>query len=112
MVDLQSVARQVGIQISLDEVTSATVTSTILSCATSSAACSWEIGQYGSSSLFAPDHYPSGDEMFQTRALGNVNNYSHPAIHKLIIATPRTPPSLSQPALHAYDAHVRLHPPD
>ncbi len=112
MVDLQSVARQVGIQISLDEVTSATVTSTILSCATSSAACSWEIGQYGSAWLFAPDHYPSGDEMFQTGALGNVNNYSDPAIDKLIIATTRTPASGAQAALDAYADQVRLQLPD
>src|SRR5260370_34614643 len=112
MVGLQSVARQVGIQISLDEVTSATVTSTILSCATSSAACSWEIGQYGSAWLFAPDHYPSGDEMFQTGALGNVNNYSDPAIDKLIIATTRTPASGAQAALDAYADQVRLQLPD
>ncbi len=112
MIDLQSVARQAGIEISLDQVTSATVTATILSCAPSSAACGWEIGDYGSAWIFAPDHYPSGEEIFQTGALGNVNNYSDPAIDKLIIATTTAPASGAQAALDAYADQVRLELPD
>ena len=112
MIDLQSVARQVGIEISLDQVTPATVTATILSCAPSSAACGWEIGDYGSAWIFAPDHYPSGEEIFQTGALGNVNNYSDPAIDKLIIATTTAPASGAQAALDAYADQVRLELPD
>ena len=111
MTDLQSVAKQVGIEISLDEVTSATITSTILSCAQSSSACDWEIGQYGASWVFAPDHYPSGEEIFQTGALGNVNNYSDPAVDKLIAAT-TTSSAGARAALHAYADQVRLQLPD
>jgi peptide/nickel transport system substrate-binding protein len=112
MTDLQSVAKQVGIEISLDEVTSATITSTILSCAQSSSACDWEIGQYGASWVFAPDHYPSGEEIFQTGALGNVNNYSDPAVDKLIAATTTTSAAGAQAALNAYADQVRLQLPD
>jgi peptide/nickel transport system substrate-binding protein len=112
MADLQSVARQAGIEISLEQVTSATIAATILSCAPSSPACSWQLGNYGTAWIFAPDHYPSGEEIFQTGALGNVNNYSDPAIDKLIIATTRAPASQAQPALDAYADAVRLQLPD
>jgi peptide/nickel transport system substrate-binding protein len=112
MTDLQSVAKQVGIEISLDEQTAATVTATIEPCASSSPACDWELGNYGSAWLFQPDHYPTGDEIFQTGALGNVNNYSDPAIDKLIAATTRAPAGQAQAALGAYADAVRLALPD
>jgi peptide/nickel transport system substrate-binding protein len=112
MADLQSAAKQVGIEISLDQVTSATIAATILSCAPGSAACSWQIGNYGTAWIFAPDHYPSGEEIFQTGALGNVNNYSDPAVDKLILTTTRTPASGAQAALDAYADQVRLQLPD
>ena len=112
MTDLQSVAKQVGIEIALDQVTAGTITATILSCAPSSAACGWELGNYGAAWLFQPDHYPSGDEIFQTGAQGNVNNYSDPATDKLIIATTRVPAAGAQAALDAYADHVRLQLPD
>ncbi len=112
MADLQSVARQVGIEISLDQVTQATIAATIEPCSSSSPACSWEIGQYGTAWLFEPDHYPTGDEIFQTGALGNVNNYSDPAIDKLITATTTTSASGAQAALNAYADQARLQLPD
>jgi peptide/nickel transport system substrate-binding protein len=112
MADLQSGAKQVGIEISLDQVTSATIAATIEPCAPASAACSWEIGNYGTAWLFEPDHYPSGEEIFQTGALGNVNNYSDPAVDRLILATTRTPAGGAQAALDAYADQVRLQLPD
>jgi peptide/nickel transport system substrate-binding protein len=112
MTDLQSVAKLVGIELSLDEVTSATIAATIEPCAPGSAACTWQIGQYGTAWLFEPDHYPSGEEIFQTGALGNVNNYSDPAVDKLIIATTRATGSDAQAALDAYADQVRLQLPD
>ncbi len=112
MTDLQSVARQAGIQISLDQVTSATIAQTIEPCAASSPACSWELGNYGASWVFEPDHYPSGEEIFQTGALGNVGNYSDPAVDKLITATTTAPASSAPAALSAYADQVRLQLPD
>lgn len=112
MTDLQSVAKQVGIEISLNQQTTATVTATILSCAPSSSACNWQLGNYGAAWLFQPDHYPTGDEIFQTGALGNVNNYSNPAVDKLIAATMRAPANRAQTALNAYADKVRLLLPD
>lgn len=112
MVDLQSVAREVGIEISLKEVTSTTIAATILSCTSRQPACSWQLGQYGSGWLFSPDHYPTGEEIFQTGALGNVANYSSPAVDRLIQATTTAPPARSQAALNAYADKVRLALPD
>jgi peptide/nickel transport system substrate-binding protein len=112
MVDLQSVAKQVGIEISLKEVTPTTIASTILTCTPSQAACSWQLGQYGGGWVFEPDHYPSGEEIFETGALGNVSNYSNPVTDKLIAATTTTPEAGAKAALDAYQDQVRLELPD
>ncbi len=111
MLDLQSVARQVGIQITLKEVTTATVDAEIEPCAPSSSACSWQLGQYGAAWVFAPDHYPTGEEIFQSGALGNVGSYSNPAIDRLIQAT-TTSARGARRALDAYANAVRAQLPD
>ncbi len=112
MADLQSKASEVGIKISLKEVTTSAIDRTIEPCRSSSPACSWQLGNYGPSWIFEPDHYPSGEEIFQTGALGNVNNYSEPAIDKLIKATTTTPAAHAQSALDAYADAVRTQLPD
>ncbi len=112
MVDLQSVARQVGIEIALKEVTPTTIASTILSCTPTQAACSWQLGQYGAGWLFEPDHYPSGEEIFETGALGNVANYSDAGVDRLIEATTRAPEGRAQATLNAYADKVRLQLPN
>ncbi len=111
MLDLQSVARQVGIQITLKEVTSATIDAEIEPCAPHSSACSWQLGQYGAAWVFAPDHYPTGEEIFQSGALGNVGSYSNPAIDRLIKAT-TTSARGARAALDAYANAVRVQLPD
>ena len=62
--------------------------------------------------MFEPDHYPSGEEIFQTGALGNVGNYSDPAVDKLITATTTAPAASAPAALDAYADQVRLQLPD
>ena len=109
MVDLQSVAERVGVDIALKEVTPTTITSTILSCQQS---CDWELGQYGTGWVFEPDHYPSGEEIFETGALGNVSDYSNPTTDKLIEATTTTPSAGAKAALDAYQDRVRLQLPN
>ena len=112
MVDLQSVAKQVGIEIALKEVTPTTIASTILSCEPSQAACSWQLGQYGAGWVFEPDHYPSGEEIFETGALGNVANYSNATTDRLIAATTKAPVAGARAALDAYQDQVRLELPN
>jgi peptide/nickel transport system substrate-binding protein len=111
MTDLQSVAKEAGIEISLDEATAATIAATIEPCTSTQSACSWELGNYGSSWVFEPDHYPSGEEIFESGALGNVNNYTDPAVDKLIIAT-TTQATSTAAALSAYADAVRELLPD
>jgi peptide/nickel transport system substrate-binding protein len=94
-------------------VTIATVDAQIEACSPHSSACGWELGQYGSAWLFAPDHYPSGEEIFQTGALGNVGSYSNARIDRLIRATTTvTSRAGAQAALNAYANAVRLALPD
>ena len=112
MTDLQSVAKQVGIEITLKQVTTSTIDSDIEPCTKGSSACDWQLGQYGAAWVFAPDHYPTGEEIFQTGALGNVNNYSDPAVDKLIQATTKVSSGRPQAALNAYANAVRLQLPD
>ncbi len=112
MLDLQSAARRVGIEITLRPATTATITAEIEPCAPHTAACDWQLGQYGSAWVFAPDHYPTGEEIFQTGALGNVGNYSDPGIDRLIRATTTTTARAAQRALDAYADAVRRLLPD
>ncbi len=112
MVNLQSVARQVGILITLKAVTIATIDAEIEPCTPHSAACNWQLGQYGAAWVFAPDHYPTGEEIFQSGALGNVGSYSNPAVDRLIRATTTTSAQGAQRALDAYANAVRLQLPD
>jgi peptide/nickel transport system substrate-binding protein len=112
MANLQAVAREAGIEITLKQVASGTIDADIEPCTPRQAACSWQIGQYGGAWVFAPDHYPTGEEIFQTGALGNVNNYSDRAVDRLILATTRTSAAHAQAALNAYANAVRLQVPD
>ena len=112
MVDLQSVAREVGIELTLQQRTTATIDAEIEPCKTGSPACAWQLGQYGSAWVFAPDHYPSGEEIFQTGALGNVGSYSSRRVDRLIKATTTAPASRATRALDAYANAVRLQLPD
>jgi peptide/nickel transport system substrate-binding protein len=112
MADLQSTARKVGIQITLKQVTSATIAAEIEPCAMRSAACNWQIGQYGAAWVFAPAHYPTGEEIFQSGALANVGSYSDAAIDRLIKATTTSTTRGAQHALDAYADAVREQLPD
>lgn len=112
MLDLQSAARQVGIEIDLKQVPPSTIAATVLPCSAGQAACSWQLGQYGSGWVFEPDHYPSGEEIFQTGALGNVGSFSDPSVDRLIVATTVAPPSRATAAMAAYQDAVRLLLPD
>ncbi len=107
MANLASTAKEVGIELSLREVSEDTITGTILPCASSSSSCSWEIGQYAVGWPYNPDHYPTGEEIFATGALGNVSNYSNATSNKLIEATTTASSSGEQKALDAYQNQIR-----
>jgi peptide/nickel transport system substrate-binding protein len=112
MQNLQSVAKQVGIEITLKAETPATITATILSCTSTEASCDWELGQYGAGWAYEPDHYPSGEEIFETGALGNVSNYSNATTDELVKRTTTASGVEARSALDAYQDQVRLALPD
>jgi peptide/nickel transport system substrate-binding protein len=62
--------------------------------------------------VFEPDHYPSGEEIFETGALGNVSDYSNKTTDRLIKATTTTPAAGAKAALDAYEDQVRLELPN
>lgn len=107
MADLQAVARRVGISLTLKGVPSTTIDAVIEPCTPKQAACSWELGQYGAAWIFSPDHDPTGEETFETGALGNVGSYSNPAVDRLIKASTTVPAGRAQAALNAYANLVR-----
>jgi peptide/nickel transport system substrate-binding protein len=111
MLNLKSDAAEAGIQIRLQGVTTATIDSEIEPCSAHQSACSWELGQYGQPWVFSPDHYPSGEEIFQSGALGNVGSYSDQTADRLIRAT-TTAGGGAQHALDAYADYLRKQLPD
>jgi peptide/nickel transport system substrate-binding protein len=84
---------QAGINISL---TSASFDSVIGTATPCPSGCSWELENWGAGWIFAPDYYPSGEEIFQSGAGSNSGNYSDPTNDANIKATNVTNVSLSQ----------------
>jgi peptide/nickel transport system substrate-binding protein len=112
MADLQATAARVGISLSLKVVPETVVSDTIDACTAKQAACRWQIGQYGVGWVFTPDHLPTGEEIFQTGALGNVSNYSDKATDRAINATTTVSLGDEQRALDRYQDLVRTELPD
>ena len=68
--------------------------------------CPWELATSGAGWLFSPDHYPSGESLFSTGAVGNAGGYSDPTADSLIDATTTAPPSAAPGALAAYQRYL------
>ena len=76
---------QAGINVKLTTATFDTVIGTAVPCSGSS--CTWEMENWGGGWIFAPDYYPSGEDLFQTGASSNAGTYSDPKADQLIKAT-------------------------
>ncbi|HEY2354975.1 MAG TPA: ABC transporter substrate-binding protein [Gaiellaceae bacterium] len=76
---------QAGIQVKLTSATFDTVIGTAVPCSGSS--CTWQLENWGGGWIFAPDYYPSGEDLFQTGASSNGGQYSNPQADSLIMAT-------------------------
>jgi peptide/nickel transport system substrate-binding protein len=76
---------QAGIQVKLTSATFDTVIGTAVPCSGSS--CTWQLENWGGGWIFAPDYYPSGEDLFQTGASSNGGSYSNPTSDTLIKAT-------------------------
>ena len=93
---------QAGIQVSLSSSTFDTVIGTATRCtATGSSPCTWQLENWGGGWIFAPDYYPSGEDLFQTGASSNGGSYSNPQSDTLIKQTTQGNADLS-----AYEDYV------
>jgi peptide/nickel transport system substrate-binding protein len=84
---------QAGINISLTSASFNSVLGVAVPCPTG---CSWELENWGAGWIFAPDYYPSGEEIFQSGAGSNSGNYSDSTNDANIKATNVTNVSLAQ----------------
>lgn len=58
--------------------------------------CTWEMQDWAGSWVYAPDYYPTGEELFATGAVSNYGSYSDPTADSLIKGTDFTNASLAQ----------------
>ena len=84
-----------GIQVSLSEQTLQAVTAASMPCAVGPA-CTWELANWGTGWLFAPDYYPTGEPIFQTGAASNAGSYSDVTNDANIVATTTSQAPLTQ----------------
>ena len=78
---------QAGINVNLTTATFDTVLGNAVPCDSSSSNCSWEMENWGGGWIFAPDYYPSGEDLFQTGASSNSGSYSDKKMDVLIKGT-------------------------
>jgi peptide/nickel transport system substrate-binding protein len=87
MQQLQSSATKVGIKINLRGAPFNTVIGTAIPCDAGEADCNWEMHNWGGGWVFAPDFYPTGEQIFATGAGSNQGSFSDPKLDELIAAT-------------------------
>src|SRR5581483_4535781 len=90
---------QAGIHVAMSTGTFDTVLGTAVPCHGSG--CTWEFANWGGGWIFAPDYYPTGEDLFQTGALSNPGSYSDPKTDTLIKKT-----DFSNTPLSAYENYV------
>jgi len=75
-----------GVQIDLTTAPFNTVLEHATPC-TPDQACTWDMQFWGGGWIYAPDYYPSGDEIFSTGAAANYGGYTNAQMDTLITAT-------------------------
>jgi peptide/nickel transport system substrate-binding protein len=95
---------QAGIKINLKGLPGNAASAAAVPCTPSQAVCSW--GMYGDGWVYAPDYYPSGEDLFSTGAGYNLGSYSDPETDKLILATNQNTGESPQAALNAYQNYI------
>ncbi len=74
----QSSWAQAGIKIALTQGNFNEIIGAAVPCTASQSACKWELLNWGGGWIFAPDYYPTGDEIFSTGAGSDSGSYSDP----------------------------------
>lgn len=107
MRDLKSQAAQAGIQLQLTQHPFDQVIATAVQCKPTDSTCGWTSENWGGGWIYAPDYYPTGEEIAQTGAAANYSNYSNPKMDQLIQSTTVAPPSQAQSELNTYQDYVQ-----
>jgi peptide/nickel transport system substrate-binding protein len=102
MQDLQSNAKQVGIQISLTTHNFDQVYSTAVHCTSSEPKCKWTAENWGAGWIYGPDYYPTGEDLFAAGSVANYSNYDDPTMNKLIAETETAPASAEKKDMAAF----------
>ena len=76
-----------GINVSLNKATFDTIIGKAVPCKAKTKSCSWEMANWGGGWVFAPDYYPSGEELFLPGAGANTGNYTTAKANNLIKQT-------------------------
>jgi peptide/nickel transport system substrate-binding protein len=97
----KSNAALAGIKINLSQAPFDTVISNSTPCKPGSK-CTWDMENWGAGWIWAPDYYPTGDEIFATGAGSNSGSYSNKVDDANILATQTAKPSQAQAALDKY----------
>ena len=102
MAQLKADWAQAGIAISLSTNTFNSVIGTAVPCQ-SGQPCKWDMEYWGGGWVYAPDYYPTGDELWATGAGSNSGGYSDSQMDQLI-STTETSPTIQ--ALNAYEDYT------
>jgi peptide/nickel transport system substrate-binding protein len=85
----------VGINVAISPASFDTVIGAAVPCKAGSAGCAWELQNWGAGWVYAPDYYPTGEEIFETGAGSNSGSYDNAKNDALIKATDDTNVSLT-----------------
>jgi peptide/nickel transport system substrate-binding protein len=83
---------QAGIKVTLTSASFSSVIGTAIPCPSG---CAWQLQNWGAGWVFAPDYYPTGEDLFQSGAGSNSGNYSDATNDANIKATNTTSVSLT-----------------
>ena len=87
---------QAGINVNETTGTFDTVLGNAVPCGSNSSNCGWQMANWGGGWIFAPDFYPSGEDLFLTGAGSNSGSYSDKTMDSLIKSTTVGTASLDQ----------------
>ncbi|HLN06041.1 MAG TPA: ABC transporter substrate-binding protein [Acidimicrobiales bacterium] len=107
--ELASSWAQAGIKLQLEGKAFGDVISTAATPCTAGKACPWDIANWGGGWIYAPDYYPTGEEIFATGAASNFGLYSDKQNDANILATNK--PGAIQ-TLYTYENYLATQVPD
>lgn len=102
MQDLQSKAKEAGIEISLESHSYNQVVATTDECSAAQSACGWQAANWGGGWNYGPDYLPTGEEMFAAGSVEDLSNYDNAKMTRLVDRTLTAPPARERGAMRAY----------